>query len=288
MSIFAIESEENIQDSRVTDEQIESQLDRLSLESSYISNLIGIFKDVIPNTASRLKESASTFFSEPEYIEVSQSEVIKIKHITENSTMSNYSTVLVEVPEGFSGHMPSYINYLREELPKVTNDLSGLITEYNSMLAAFISDKATKVSLKDNTHIFKKSEQIRKSVSDGIKKYFKNPEHQSRNALSKVLNQLKEVHPLIKDTNKLAKEVQAMHLDQLKTKVNESTKLLDIIIEQVSKEGIDKVSGQAALNISKGAYEMARAVEFASMYYFRIQQALVSSRAITDKIKSIT
>lgn len=290
MTLYAFESETKEQElsTVATDEQIENQLNRLTLESAYLSNLIGVFKDIIPATTNRLKNAVSTFFSEPEYIEVSSSELIKLKYISENADMSSYSSVLVQVPEGFSGNMLEYLNFLRDNLPKVTIELNGLLTEYNTMLAAFISDKETKISLKDNTHIFKKSELNRENAVKAIKTYFKNPNHLSRNALNRVIHQLKEVHPLVKEANSLARDTKDLNLNTLKAKVEESTKLLDIIVEQVSNQGIDKVSGASATNIAKGAHEMAKAVEFASIYYFRIQQALVSAKAITAKIKELS
>lgn len=266
---------------------LESQMAHLSIESELVSNVIEYFKNIIPSLSGKIKELLESL----ESTDVNKDAVLLI--MTSNKSLlkkipyadySNYSKLLVSVPEGFKGDILEYTKMLNQLNPKVFKEANNLLTEYSFILSAFITNKDSKITLNDHTHLYNKIKKNREDLTRHMVHYFSTG-NSSKTYLGQVLGRLKDLDDLAKSTIALNREDNVnSNLDEIVKSTNNILSLLDIVTDGIQKGSINNVSGAAAKNISEGAYELAKLIEFVSLYSFRVDQVININSKIMDQL----
>lgn len=274
--------------SMVTTLSLESQIDKLSLEANLLDNLLDTFRNIIPNLTTKLTEIAVMFNSKNDPKEIASLKVLQrsLTAKTPHVSFGSYSKMLISIPEGFKGNLAEYLNMLNKINETVYIDGIKILDEYNVILASFINNKEAKISLKDHTHFFKDISVKREKIVKDISSYFTTNTN-SKAYLSSVMERFAEMENIINETIKLSQIYSNQNVSRIKSSLDNSIDLLKIIIDDSNKDNIDAVSGNAAKNISIGAYEVAKYVELISIYRFRLEQSIITVIKLLEELDKI-
>lgn len=276
-------------DNSQTNLSLESQLERLALEANFLANVIDVFKNVLPNLTSHITTLVGSIKADD------NSDTIKnaVKAFTEldkklkYAEYVTYSKTLVSVPEGFKGNLLDYIHLLDKLTPEVYNGINETLTEYKAILSTFITNKDAKIGLKDETRFFTQLEKHRLEVVSQLDKFFPADSNVSKAYLGDTISRFTEVHELVTAIKALDKKHVAQNIANMDNKIKECVDLLNVIIASINEKGIENVSGNASMNISKGAYEVAKYVEFVTVFRFKTMQAIASVDKLITQLDEI-
>lgn len=270
---------------------LERQLEQLAIESNVLANVIDTFRNIVPDLKTKIFEfkdrlTASATASDKE---VKHCEDL-FKHLSPKikyANYVNYSKTLVAVPESFKGNLLQYILLLNKLAPEVYSEANKLLGEYNFVLSTFISNKETKISIKDHTDIFHKAKTARERFSLEISAFFPTNNPQSRNYLGHVIERFYDLEKILDETKKLNNTHSKQNIKNIAELVNNSCDSLDIIIRNLQTQGVSNVSGNSAKNISEGAYEVAKYVEFVSAFRYNTEQAIVAVEKLFETVDRV-
>lgn len=268
---------------------IESHLERLALEANVLANTIDTFKNLLPSLAAKISDISGTF----SHSEISaQSKNInacysELKKKIDYVKFTEYDKTLVSVPEGFKGNLLDYIKLINKLSPEIYSEVNSILTEYSFLLSSFITNKDSKLSNKDSTAFFSKMQTHRESILKEISKFFPSDSALSKVYLTGIIGRFADLVPLVEETNKLDKKHVAQNIEDISKGVHKAVDLLNIVIKDIENGNVSNVSGGASLNISKGAYEVAKYVEFVSIFRFKTEQAITSVSKLVDQLNVI-
>jgi hypothetical protein len=242
-------------------------LKTLGLEDLTASDSTDIFNQILPKLVHQFKslkeELVSTVFSIFS---------LKEKRVLNNLKTLNYinlSQSLVTTPQGFKGYFLDYLQSIEKIQTQAYKDADEFIKEYQMVLSSFITNKDDQISSKDLSFFYNRMEQRTLESNGEIAKFFNAPNKIARSKLQSVLARISDLETI----SQVVKNIESKHnIDDLKSieiSIVKITSMLDIIIEQMKKQDTSKVSRQAALNLSQGAYNLARYIEFISLLHFR-------------------
>jgi hypothetical protein len=265
---------------------LESQLELIALESLSIVNLIDRFKNVLPNLTEAIREVTKhlTPTAESNLLKTTQSEYNHLNKKIPHVTFADYERLVVSKPEGFNGVLIEYIIFLNILSTTVYKEMNDVLSQYNFILSSFITNKDDKLSLKDHTSFFKEVSKKRVIHSESLTKFFDPTSTNSVTYLGMMIRRFNDIGPLLSETTKLDKLYQSQNIKQLSSDVSKTVSLLDIIIKNIEEKGITNVSGNASMNISNGAYEIAKYVEFIAVLRFKTEQAIYCIEKLVTSI----
>lgn len=269
---------------------LESQLERLALEASAIANVIDTFKSVVPSLAEKLRAAYASFSSDDDLTkEIKQSKSVysKVKPKFAHASYMSYTKTLVSVPEGFKGNLLDYVQMLSGMAQEIFLEANKTLGSYNFALAAFVTNKESKTSLQDHSHLFHQVTKRREELTKRFEVFFPESSSQSKAYLGEVISRFADVDVLMSEIEKLNHQRKNQNVKEIAESVKKSVDLLDIIIQDTQNNGIAKVSGAAAMNISEGAYQIGKYVEFISLYRYRVEQALASVGKLVETLDRV-
>lgn len=269
---------------------LESQLQRLALEASAVSNVIDTFKGIVPSLAEKLREVYASLKSDDDLsreLKNTRNKFGDVKSKFAHASFLNYSKTAVSVPEGFKGNLLDYIQVLAGMSQEIFLEANKTLGSYNFALAAFISNKESKTSLQDHSHLFHQVAKRREELNDRLKPFFPTTSNLSKNYLGDVISRFADVEALVAQSEKLNQQRKSQNIKDITEAVKKSVDMLDIIIEDTQSNGVAKVSGAAAMNISQGAYELGKYVEFIAIYRYRVEQALTAVGSLVESLDRI-
>lgn len=276
-------------DNSETSLSLEAQLDRLALEANYLANVINVFKNVLPNLTSHITNLAGSLRQDDnsDTIKNAVKNFAELEKKLKYAEFVTYSKTLISVPEGFKGNLLDYIHMLDKLTPEVYSGINDTLTEYKAILSTFITNKDAKIGLKDETKFFLQLEKHRLEVVDQLDKFYPKDSNVSKCYLGDALNRFGDVSELVTAIKSLDKKHVAQNIANMDNKIKECVDLLNVIIESINNKGIENVSGNASMNISKGAYEVAKYVEFVTVFRFKTMQAIASVDKLVIQLEEI-
>jgi hypothetical protein len=245
---------------------LESQMARLALEAGVINNVIETFKNTVPAlTAGLLEKYKSLVVGEDlqSHVQQVKLEFGKLKVKLPHTSFVQAGENLVSVPEGFRGDLLSYVETLSNMAVDVFQEANKTLGEYNFALSAFITNKESKISLKDHTDVFVRVKERREKFTDSNLPKLK---------LKDVVGRLGDLEQLVHGVDKLNVQRKSQNIKDVSAAVKKSLDMLNLIVADTKDNGMSQISGNAALNISTGAYEIGKFVEFIAIYRFRVEQ----------------
>jgi len=267
---------------------LESQLEKLALEATVLTNVVDTFKTLIPNTYNKIKETMNSLtsfsFDEEQISDIKKEYLLaKVKINTMNYTA--YNKTLIMVPEGFKGELIEYIQLLNNMTGPVYNDLSSLLVDYNFILSSFINNKDDKMSLRDHTVFFNRIKKSREDKTKQLDLYFNNNSSVSRVYLGSVIGRMSDIDTVITLTDKIKVEHKKCNLVSLLESLKGTIGLLDILVND--SKYLKNISGNAALNLSIGAYEVGKFIEFIVSFRYKVEQIITTVLEFLFTVKKI-
>ena len=281
---------------------LERHLEAIALEAQFLSNMIEMFKRIIPsflvklqhseNIISGLMDQSKTLSVDLSLLSKKERQIMEVAH---NLDFLIYGERLTLVPENFTGHLPSYVKTLADVSEASSVFVSKTVSDYTALLSSFITNKDEKITVTPlyPGHRFMDlhDKGMPKSIlqfTNPLKPYFKSNTGKTRVKLKSVLHRFNDLHPLFIDANRLSRIQTYSRMDDLKQKVKATVDLLGIIINMAKRGDVTKISPEATENIAKMTYEVAKLVEFASVNFFDGMTVLNSVDYIGKELLSLT
>ncbi len=271
---------------------LEESIDRMALESSILLNIADTFKSILPKLSEKLHAVFDNTRGTHSEISVGVSplfkEFVKLdKDMSKELSSLNYvelGNILVSVPEGFKGNLLEYNKLLLTISDTIYATSLQIIQEYHGILSSFITNKENQTSVKDYKDFFNRISRTREPLESSLNSFSSNGTR-SRIYFKDVIGRISDLKDLSDVTNKLFSQHVLVNLGSIKEAVFKLTSMLDIIIDQMAKQDISKVSKAAASNIAEGGYMVGQQVEFLSLFYYRCSVSLQSTVNLYRQLK---
>lgn len=270
---------------------LESQMSRLTLESSVTGNVIDTFKNTVPLLAESLFTQFKSLSSDKDdelKNELIEAKLVlgKLKVKLPHASYLNQTKTLVSVPEGFKGNLLDYVNTLTGMSVELFQEANKTLGEYNFVLSAFITNKENKISLKDHTDLFLRIKARREKLTEEIAHYFPKNNDLSKAYLGEVIHRFADLEVLVTGVDRLNVQRKQQNIKDVSDSVKKCLDLLKVVIDDSKNNGMVQVSGAAAMNISNGAYEIGKYVEFIALYRFRVEQVVSTVEKLLKTLDS--
>jgi hypothetical protein len=256
---------------------MESNLERVVLESDVLANMLTSFNRVIPSFRESIINYSNLIVGlvEDKNIDLNDLDKDSKEAVLSSRSLSyiNFGDILITVPENFHGSMLDYIKTLSDVTTEVYTLNESILSEYNAILSSFITNKDDKISLKDHTDFFKKVKAKRLFILEKLGRFTKDS-GVSKVKLKSVISRMSDIEPIIRESINIGKLHNKAVITNVRDSVAKSTDLLDIIIKQTKNGDITNMSPAATLNISMGAYEVAKMVELLGVIYYDVNVLL--------------
>lgn len=279
---------------------MEGVIKRIALESQFSGNLIELFRDQIPGfylnvknqadslygVASQLFDNKSTeedfsklgYFSQEQFNIISDDVISKLPAYSYTAI----SSTVIYIPENFSGDLLDYMQFMVRNDEKVIYEASlNLLSVYETILADFLSNKDSKVSLISHDHLYKKAVKTTEDLGDTHKKFFPLNTNKSRARLGDCFSRLADVQEFSKLYPNLLSTFNKAPVKAIKQASDRCVSLLALVCDAAQKEDVKEISAATTRNIASGAYEMGKLLEMLAVHRMRHMQLLkVSSQTI--------
>lgn len=267
---------------------LESHLERISLESEFLVNMLETFKTAIPSFVSKLRDANAHLFETAKAqdtldIELSKKEKKALEY-SKHLDFVGFGDRLISVPENFQGDYIKYAALLNTIATIAYQTQNTILAEYNQILSAFITNKEDKISLKDHTAFFNRIKAERESYAEKLGDFLNKKSGVSKMRFRDVISRMADLETLIHHASRLGSQHSRAKLHDINSSVNHSVDLLDLVVNGVQDGTIKNISPNATMNISRGAYEVAKYVEFVGLIYFDITVFLNSVNSMLDSI----
>lgn len=259
---------------------IESRVAQFGMEAWDVADLVSSFTEITDGLKENLLGIASSFSSlvdgnkTNKEISLYDSRNTSVMRKTRDVVFGNYEKSLVSVPEGFKGNFIEYLVFMNSISTNVYNDTENLLSEYQLLLSRFISNKEDKISLQDHTAFYEKLKDRREKMAGQMEAFFDSRSNHSKLAMKKVISRFADIQTVLERSVELDKSRRKHNLKDTSQSVTKVIGLLDILLKRAQEKGITEVSPVASINISKGAFEMGKHIEFLGIYAFRVEQIL--------------
>lgn len=260
---------------------VEQQLEHLSLESGFLSNLSQGLRKIIPSLLEALQGSVSLLAGvvaedTPQTTNTSQLTARQKETLSKLKALDFlvFAETPVQVPENFKGNLHSYLVTLNGLSPKVYSGVNALLGEYNVILSTFVNNKEVHTGLKTHQALFRGVQGAREHREKVIQHYFPKTTGVSRLPLKQVLTKAGEFESTFKEVNKLSTDHSRQNLTQLNAMVAQATDMLKIVLKQIEDHPNDKIGPEATMDISKGAYEIAKEIEHLAGFHYQVMVAI--------------
>lgn len=275
--------------SNTSDESIRNRLEGLSLEAIAISNVIDVFRGILPDLTKKISETLDTlsFYKESNSPEIKDL-LSDYKDLEKKLSLINYvekKDLLISIPEGFKGNLVDYITLLESMSNKIYPEANKLLMSYKLILTGFLTSKDQKISLMDHTNFFNSIKRDREGFISTLSSFQTN-NNASKARLTDSINKINDVDVLVKKTEIINKLRNNNSIKELVSTVSEISKLLDTIIDRVSKGDVNNISGASAKNLSEGAYEVAKYIEFVAIFNFKVEQITATTIKLVKQLSN--
>ena len=269
---------------------LESMLEVIALESGVMANMLETFKKVVPSFLLKLKETnqfLSNNLEEQDKLRLSlsgkeKSAISRAKHLD----YLTFGDRVISIPENFKGDFIKYAVQLNAVATAAYQTQSLVLLEYNQILSSFLTNKEDKISLKDHTTFFNRIKAEREGYAHKLAAFRNEKTGVTKTRFRSVISRMADVEALVNETSKLTSQHSKAKLHDIHRTVNESVDLLNMIIEGIQDGTISNISPNATMNISQGAYEVAKYVEFVGVVYFDITVFLNCVENMIDALTS--
>lgn len=208
----------------------------------------------------------------------------KIEKKIEGMNFIVMGEVAVPCPDGFKSDFSGYVLSLSNERANIIDSTFKALEDFNVFLAMFLSEKDSKISLKDDGKKYAAMKQLRENQVKNFQSYFTSGVNQ-RQYLNKMFESKSDIVPISKITVDTWKNVREIDPKNIKEKCDVISARLQSVLNNSSNSS--KVSKQAILNLSEGSYEVGRQVEHLALYMARCEIASVTVANIFERLDGL-
>lgn len=263
----------------------------VALESNFISNGVKSIVSFFPSLLKSVSKGFAKAEDVKQFVPAQADNNLERLNKTEQAIADaliwmpydDIAMLRLPVPEGFTGNYCKYFAQLLEMFSYHEQTALPAIEEYYISIAAIITNKDAKLSLKDNTIKYKALSKSREENNKEIAKHF-NASSVAEYAYGKLFLNNQEVTQAFKLMHQLERTLISTKVASVTDQVVKITNALQTLISMAENGTIENLSPAQLKNLSEGAYEIAAQVEFFAINYYRAQVAINSLKDATQKL----
>lgn len=259
----------------------------LSAESFSTVNILDRLREMLPSAISAITQLAPGKPEAPPLADFSfTGEAKSVLKLVEHQSFLDYERTLVQVPEGFTGDLLTYLKELCRIGEEMTTQAVGELQTYVLILSAFLSNADARNSLRDQRSFAARLKMQREHALDRIAPFFKKNSALSLQPIGNVFSRFADLNAIYVEAARLQGIENRQSYRDIKKTVDEAVGCLKLIKDRADDHDIESVSGPMAKNIADGARVVAEYVEFVAVYAYHVESVLSSVIAIGTKIKT--
>ena len=242
---------------------------RVALESFAGANATELLTNTFPNLYEGIVKFFGTFNPNEPSVELNKDEIKFIKSL-EAHKYSDLMPLLAYVPDGLNTDYLSYAKTLLPAAAHAATILSNTLSKYTVFLGGLINNQDSKFSTNSFEITYRELERVRDDLNKKIGMCFKHGSSKSEVTYGDVVTRNNDWERLLPIVRNMTQLINGVDRKQLNNKIKECGELLDVILKKVENKEFEGMSPEAITNLSDGAYQMARELEFFSSVYYRV------------------
>lgn len=191
----------------------------------------------------------------------------------------------IPVPEGFVGRPADYARDLQDVLMYYKEISLEATKDFYVTIAAVLTNKDQKISLHDETRKFKALERQREDRNKELMKHFQRSSTMAGQKYGKLFGAHVELAQYFKEVNRLRDALPGYDLDEIRELTHRVVDTLEALINQVESGGDMRITPEVAKNLSDGAYEIAKQIEFFAINYYRAQVLINVTDSVVERLE---
>lgn len=245
-----------------------SDIEKICLEASVLSNMTSTIKNVFPNFLQKLSTSFAQVDSIPEVkVKLPQVQQFVINHMDDKQYL-DLADLMIKIPEGFVGNFAEYADTLNEISKTHLAIVDTVLKPFIIYLSHFISNKDAKLSTTDTTNKYLTTQKTRNSCIDMVAS-FNTGQSVATAKLGSVFSRKADILQTYIKVATLTQTLAKTDLKVIQDHVKNCVELLNIVINQVESGKIVNVTPEVTRNLAFSALEIAEEIEFMSLMHFK-------------------
>ena len=268
---------------------LETRVKQLSMEDGLMSDVIGLFRQTIPELATNLVEKIKSISDSDEDKEISAivAKATKLNKALQDGKVSFiiFEKTLVSVPEGFKGKLVKYAELLSRHDAVIATTLLADISAFRKTLLVALSGKHLEAPISNNdTRFVRGLIEKREELQEAIASFFVD-DGRSKQRLGDVIDRFADLKVL--SDAMLAHRKVGNRTKAVKKAASDITELLDSAINRANDEGAGNINPDVAKYISETTYEIAKQIEMYAVFQFRYDQFEAAVDSIIDQLNEL-
>jgi hypothetical protein len=242
---------------------------RIAMEAGFLSNFVTTVREAIPSMMASISDAlASLKFASDERTPL-QSYTLFL-NLLGKSNFVEIGDTRISVPEGFEGHLPSYVEHLKKCAEFDRGIIADVLIPYNTFLSQLLSSDSARKSSIGQLGNFLKINEERKRLNDIGASFFIKGSTQVKQPMGKVLNRNSEWRDLLTDQNAAIQAINEVDRKSVQKMVDQCVELIDTIKTASSSGEFDSLSGPMVKQLSEATLAVANQVTFYSITLYRV------------------
>ncbi len=194
----------------------------------------------------------------------------------------------VRVPEGFTGNLKEYIEYLDRAWTFLQTEAIPSLDVYYALLASFASNKEAKISLVDTSKKFVVLEDNFNQLVKESQSYFgKNLHNNGKAKLGDTFSSYDEFKEAANRITQLAGKADSKQFGILQDKIKRIVNVLNLIVDEATKGNYDRASYESVKGLATGIYALANIIEFYPVTVYRIYDVTAAMAENRNNLRTL-
>lgn len=242
--------------------------ERVALEAFAVADLAALVKRAFPQMLEDFKGLMGFTNTVEQAIQLTPDARSFVNDIARKHSYIDIAPLTAWVPQGFTGDYLSYAPSLQAQVAHVEQLLGTTLGPFTGFLAKVLTNYDDQLSTQTNSYI--QLEKVRTTLEVDNAKHFKAGSVVVQSSLGNVVKRNADWEVVLQLTNELTTRMNKIDRRMINKKIAESADLLERLIRQIKNKKIEHLTPQVVTNISNGAFQVAKEVEFYSIVYYRV------------------
>lgn len=212
---------------------------------------------------------------------------IKSEVNVEKMNFIDLSTILITVPEGFSGNLYAYSDFMKSLYPNMTQKALEYYQTLRLELGKIVNVRSEKMTSRSFENIYEPYKVLREDAIRITKQFFEGDSTQSKSTLGNLFDDKDQIVRTFENVTILRKTIKSTNLQSFVAAIDEVSELLEEIEKQIKLNTDVKFSPQVIQLMSDGVQEAALWGEYLASLFYDCDVLLTISKALSDKLKGI-
>lgn len=245
------------------------QAAQVSLESISGADIRNLLTNAFPSIVSEVKSYFSQFNPSDRSVMLAFDKYGFNKELGKHNYM-DIGPLSAFIPEGLDVKYIPYSEELVKAAEHAAKVLSGTMATYTVFLSQLINNADAKLASDSFDKVYENLSKEREQINAALGKCFKKGSTKSETTISEVVDRNNDWQKVFENADVMVKLIESVDRKALNKKIEESTKLLEVIMEKIRRDEFVGMSPEVIRNLSDGAYCMASELEFYSVTHYKI------------------